>query len=122
MPVALQSEAVPGEGVEILHRRIHPQPWGPIGLPLQQLLHDGHVPVVDVGVGDDVDQLPGHQAGDLGQHVHQHAVLHHVPVVGRQHVLAALVEDGVEHVAADVEGHGPGAGVEGHLVQVPVVV
>ena len=53
------------------------------------LLHDGHVAVVDVGVGDDVDQLARLQAGDLGKHVDQHRVLHHVPAVGGEHVLAS---------------------------------
>ena len=78
--------------------------------------------VVDVGVGDDVDQLPGDEAADLGEHVHQHGVLHHVPVVGGQHILAALVQNGVQHVAGDVEGHGIGAGVEVHLVEVLEVI
>ena len=78
--------------------------------------------VVDVGVGDDVDQLPRRQAGDPGKHVQEHGVLHHVPAVGSEHILAALVEHGVEHVSGDVEGHRPGAGVEAHVVEVVVVV
>ena len=69
-----------------------------------------------------MDQLPRYQAGDLGQHVHQGGVLHHVPAVGGEHILAALVQDGVEGPARDIEGHGIGAGVQGHLVQVVVVV
>ena len=57
----------------------------------EHLLNDGHMAVIDVGIGDDVDQLPRHQTADLGQHVDQHRILHHVPVVGSQHILAALV-------------------------------
>ena len=54
--------------------------------------------------------------------MHQHGVLHHVPVVGGQHILAPLVQNGVERMAGDVEGHGVGAGVQRHLVQVLEVV
>ena len=80
------------------------------------------MPVVDVGVGDHMDQLPRLQAGDLGQHVDQGGVLHHVPAVGGEHVLAALVEHRVQGPAGHVEGHGPGAGVEPHGVEVGVLV
>ena len=52
----------------------------------------------------------------------QDAVLHHVPVVGGQHILAALVEDGVQGIAGDVEGHGIGAGIQGHLVEILEVI
>ena len=54
--------------------------------------------------------------------MHQHGILHHVPVVGGQHVLAALVQDGVEGVAGDVERHGVGAGIQVHLVEVLEVI
>ena len=47
--------------------------------------------VVDVAVRDDVDKLARLQAADLREHMHQHRVLHHVPVVRRQHILTALV-------------------------------
>ena len=78
--------------------------------------------VIDVGVGDDVHQLPRLQPRRPGQEVHQHGVLHHVPAVGGEHVLAALVEHGVEGAPRHVEGDRPGAGVEGHLAQIVVVV
>ena len=42
-------------------------------------------------------------------------ILHHVPAVGGEHVLRALVQDAVEGVSAHVEGHGVGTGVQGHL-------
>ena len=63
------------------------------------------MPVIDVGVGYHVDKLPGLEAGDLGHHHGEHGILHHVPVVGRQHVLGTLVQNGVEPVPGDVEGH-----------------
>ena len=50
--------------------------------------------------------------------MHEHGVLHDVPVVRRERVLAALVEDGVERVARDVERHRVRAWIERHLVQI----
>ena len=67
--------------------------------------------VIDVGIGDDMDQFAGLQTRHLRHHMHQYGVLHHIPVVGGQHILTALVQNGVEDVAGDVEGHGVGAGV-----------
>ena len=75
-----------------------------------------------MGIGDDVDQLAGLQAGGPGHHVDQDGVLDHVPVVGRQHILGPLVQNGVEGAAGDVEGHGIGAGIQGHLVEVLEVI
>ena len=120
--IALHREAGGGEGVEIRHAGVHGEFGGLRGGLLQHLLDDGHVAVVNVGVGDDVDQLAGHQAADLGEHMHQNGVLHHVPVVGGQHILGALVQNGVEGVAGDVERHGIGAGIQVHLVEVLEVV
>ena len=45
-----------------------------------------------------------------------------MPVVGGQHVLTALVEDGVQRVAGHVERHGIGAGVQSHLMEILEVV
>ena len=78
--VALQLEAVPGEGVEIPDGGVHGEAGrGGAGVLPQQLFDNGNVPVIDVGVGDDVDQLARLQPGDLGEHVDQRRVLHHVP-------------------------------------------
>ena len=43
-----------------------------------------------------------------------------VPAVRREHILRALVENGVELLARDVEGHAVCAGVEVHLAQISV--
>ena len=67
-------------------------------------------------VGNDVDELACFEAGDLGKHVDEHRVLTDVPVVGGEHVLRALIQDGVQRAVRDVEGHGVGAGVEVHVV------
>ena len=44
-----------------------------------------------MGVGNDMDQLARLQAGDLGKEMDQGGVLHHVPAVGGEHVLGALM-------------------------------
>ena len=54
--------------------------------------------------------------------MHQHCVLHHVPVVGRQHILRPLVQNGVEGMAGDIEGHGVGTRIEVHLVKVGKII
>lgn len=89
--VSLQLHAVRGEVVEIGHRRVEPELGGLEGRSGDDLLHDGHVAVVDMGVGNDVDQLARLQAGDLGKEMDQGSVLHHVPAVGGEHVLGALM-------------------------------
>ena len=64
--VALQLHAVRREVVEVGHRRVQPELGGLEGCSGDDLLHDGHVAVVDVGVGNDVDQLarpPGRRPG-----------------------------------------------------------
>ena len=54
--------------------------------------------------------------------MHEHCILADVPVVGGEHILTALVQNGVECAIRYVEGHGIGAGVEVHLVQVLEVI
>jgi hypothetical protein len=78
--------------------------------------------VVDVCVRDDVDELARLEAGYLRHHHGENGILHHVPVVGGQHVLGALVQYGVELVPGHVEGHGIGAGVQRHLRKIGKVV
>ena len=55
----------------------------------------GNMAVINVAVRNHMDQLTHLQAGNLGQHMGQHRILHHVPVVGREHILGSLVQDGV---------------------------
>ena len=73
-------------------------------------------------VGDDVDELTGDEPRDLREHTKQSCVLNDVPVVCGQHILRTLIEDAVEVLARDVEGHRVSAGVEIHLVQIGVGV
>jgi len=113
--IAFQLHTVGSEVVEVGDAAVEAELRGVEGLPVDQLLHHRDVPVVDVAIGDDVDQLPGLKTGDLGDHGQQDGVLHHIPAVGGKHVLAALVQDGVESVPRHVEGHGVSTGVESHL-------
>ena len=89
--IMFQPEAVSGELIEILDGSVHGQGWTWVRLPFQQLLHHGYMPVVDMGVCNNMDQFAGFQAAYLRQHVEQDRVLAYVPAVGCQHVLGALV-------------------------------
>ena len=48
----------------------------------------------------------------------QHRILDHIPVVGGEHILRTLVQDGIELIAGNVEGHGISAGIEVHLMEI----
>ena len=61
-------------------------------------------------VRDHMDELTHLEAGDLGHHMGEHRILDHVPVVGSEHILGALVQDRVELVAGHIESHGVGGG------------
>lgn len=116
--VAFQRDAVFGEGIEVGDGGIEAEFRGVVRLPGDHLFHQWDVAVIDVAVGDHVHQLAGLEAGGLGEHVDEHGVLDHIPVVGRQHILGALVENGAERVAGDIEGHGVGTGIERHLMEI----
>ena len=62
----------------------------------EHFFDDGNVAVVNVRVSDDVDEFACLEPGDLREHVDEHRVLADVPVVGGEHVLRALVQDGVQ--------------------------
>ena len=82
------------------------------------MLHNGNMPVIDMSVCNDMDQLTGNQAADLCKHVDQNGILHHIPVIGCQHILTALIQNGVQYLAGDIECHGIGTGVKMHVVEV----
>ena len=44
-----------------------------------------------MGIRNDMHQLAHVHVADLRQHVHQHRILYHIPVVGCQYVLGTLV-------------------------------
>ena len=75
-----------------------------------------------MAIGDHMHELACDKTADLRQHVHEHGILHDVPVVCREHVLRALIQNGVEPVAADIERHRIGAGIQSHLVQIGEIV
>ena len=49
------------------------------------------MPVVNVAVGNDMNQFPRLQTGYLGKHVQQNRILTYIPVVGCEHILGTLV-------------------------------
>lgn len=93
------------EVVEVLYVRIDLQDRGFMLRLLNDFLDHIDVSVIDMGIGDDVDEFSGYKIADLGKHHQKDGILKDVPVVGCQHVVRSLVEDTVESVARDVEGH-----------------
>ena len=67
-------------------------------------------------------ELACDKTADLRQHVHKYGILHDVPIVCREHVLRALVQNGIEPVSADMERHGIGAGIQSHFMQVGKII
>ena len=80
--------------------------------------------IIDMGVGDHVQQITGNHIDRLRDHHQQNGVLAHVPVVRGQNVLAALVENHVERrlvvlrTLRHVIGHAIGARIKVHLGQI----
>ena len=89
--IPLQGDALGGKLIKVLNAGIQLEAGGGVRLPLEEFFHNGHMAVIDMGVGDHMDQLAGLKAGDLGEHAKKRRVLAHIPVVGREHILGALV-------------------------------
>ena len=76
------------------------------------------MPVVDVCIGNHMNQFSRHQAAYLCKHVDKHRILHHIPVVGCKNVLRALVEYGIKLITCDIKGHTVCAWLKIHLGKV----
>ena len=56
--------------------------------------------------------------------MHQHRILYHIPVVGCQHVLGTLIQNGIQGqpvlslFLSHIKGHAVGTGIQIHLMQV----
>ena len=80
------------------------------------------MPVVNMAVCNHMDQFPRLQAGHLSHHVGQQGILDHVPVVGGEHILAPLIQNGVQGMSRHIERHGIGTGVQVHLVEILKII
>ena len=56
-------------------------------------------------------QKKSNNVRDLSKHMQQHRVLAHIPVVGYEHILRALVEDHIQALARNVQRNAVGAGI-----------
>ena len=80
--------------------------------------------VVNVGIGDHMQELASDHIDRLRDHHQQNGVLAHIPVVRSQNILAALVENHVERrfvilrTLRHVIRHAVGARIQVHLGQV----
>lgn len=111
---------------------VHDDSGGHIGIAAlpsgDDILHNGDVPVVNVGIGDHVYQDARGHTHFIGHHHEQQGILDGIPVIGGQHILGPLIEQPVEHhlagilVLGDIVGHGVGAGAQAHLRQILHIV
>ena len=75
-------------------------------------------------VRNHMQQLARHHVADLRHHHQQNGVLAHIPVIGRQHVLGALVQHHIEYQLllarplGHIIGNAVSAGVQMHLTQI----
>ena len=75
-------------------------------------------------VCDHVDKFSRFHAAAPCEHMRKDGILAHVPVPGGDHVLGALVENGVQGqflvagLLRHIEGHAVGAGLQVHGVEV----
>lgn len=49
------------------------------------------MPVINMGICNHMHQFPNFHATYLRQHMEQHRILHHIPVISRQHILRTLI-------------------------------
>ena len=115
-------EAVTRESVEIVHRGIKPEVRCRLGIVGKNFFHHGNMPVIDMGIGNHMHQFSRFKAGDLCKHHGENCILHDIPVVGSEHILRTLVQNGVELSVTDVERHGIGAGIKSHLTEIRKII
>ena len=90
------------ECVKILYALVHDKFRRVVNRLFEHFFNQRNVPVVNMRVGNHVHKLAGDKPRRLREHIEQHGVLHHVPVVCDQHILRALIEYAVEYVSARV--------------------
>ncbi len=86
------------------------------------------MPVIDMCIGNDVHELARLHIDALRDHTQQYRILHDVPVIRRQYILGALIQDCIQRqfimtrLLRDIERHTVRAGIEIHLHKVGVNV
>ena len=91
--VTLQLHIIRCELIEVPDLRVQPELRRREGVSADELLNGIHVAGlgIDMGIRNDMHQLAHVHIADLCQHMHQHRILYHIPVVGCQYVLGTLV-------------------------------
>lgn len=103
--IVLKLEIVYGEVVEVFYILVHLEYRRRVLRIFQYFLDNRDMAVIDVRVAYYVYEFTHFEVAHLRKHMQKHCVLHHVPVIGGEGVLTALVEYAVEFVAGDVESH-----------------
>ena len=93
--IVIQTDIVLCKLVEILDVRIQPEGRCLMLFPCNKLLYQGNKSVINVGICNHMYQLAHFHITHLCQHMHKHCVLANIPVVGRQNILGALIQNGI---------------------------
>ena len=124
MLIALDDQVIGRKRIEVMHIGVERYLGCRKLRTLDKFADNIDMTVVDMGVGDHMQQLAGNHIDRLRNHHQQDGVLAHIPVVRGQNVLAALVENHVERrlvvlrALRDVIGHAVRARIQVHLGQV----
>ena len=82
------------------------------------------MPVIDMGIRDHMHELAHLHITHLGKHMKQYGILAYIPVICRQHVIGALVQDSVKRqpvappLLGHIKRHTVGAGIQIHLMEI----
>ena len=124
MLIALDDQVIGRKRVEIMHIGVERYLGRGKLRTLDKFADDIDMTVVNVGIGNHVQQLASDHIDRLRNHHQQNGVLAHIPVVRGQNILATLVENHVERrlvvlrTLCDVIGHAVGARIQVHLGQI----
>ena len=78
-----------------MNLRIQPERRRRLRFSADQLLNKRYMSVINMSVSNHVNQLSHSHVTHLSQHMHQHRILYHIPVIGRQYILGALIQNSI---------------------------
>ena len=90
MLIILDNEVVSSEVVEVGNVRVQAHLWRIKGRTRNQFFNNVNVAIINVSIGNHVNQLTSLHAADLCNHHEQDSVLANIPVVCRKNILATL--------------------------------
>ena len=78
--------------------------------------------IIDMRVRNYMHKLPRHKPAGLREHHQQDGILNDIPVVCRQNILRALIQNRVQLIARHIESHAVSARLQIHLGQILKII